>query len=496
MEIMQKAENIFQKSRYTAIISDMHLTEAEPDHPPGDLWKKFKRREFFFDDDLQDFFHHIQEQAGQEKVELILNGDVFDFDSVVSFPEDAPYRISWLEKKRGLFPEEPKALYKIKKILSEHHVFVYALREFIQNGNKVVIIIGNHDLELHYQEVQDQIVRSLDLSREQQKHIRFCEWFYISNEDTLVEHGNQYDPYCVCQDPIHPRVQKFNRIEVKLPFGDLACRYMINGMGFFNPHVDTNYIMSFKDYMKFFTKYLMRTQPLIMWTWLWSSFLVLIQTTVNHLLPELKDPLTTEDIVNGIAVKANATPRMVRELRELRVNPAASNPIRIARELWLDRAFIMVIGFVSIFQIFTTIKLAFSISFFWMFIPLFILVPFFVFYAKSIGSDVSSSKEPDEWVLSVSSRITQVKRVVYGHTHYARHEIIGEVEHLNSGCWSPAFLDVECTKPYGKKTYVWIEPGAGDQRVSQLREYSRGDSLQIKTGKVSSNSPPQIQVSS
>jgi hypothetical protein len=189
---------------------------------------------------------------------------------------------------------------------------------------------------------------------------------------------------------------------------------------------------------------------------------------------------------------------MVRELKELAVNPAASNPIRLARELWLDRAFIVLIGFVFVFQIFTIIKLAYDISFFWMFIPLFILVPFFVFYAKSIHSDVQAVKEPNEWILSVSSRITRVKRVVYGHTHIARHEFIGDVEHLNSGCWTPAFLDVECTKPFGKKTYVWIEPGPQGKRVAQLREFVRGDSYQIKSGKrpQETDAPTVIQVSS
>ncbi len=491
-------ENTFKHAKYTAIISDIHLTEAEPERPPGDLWKKFKRKEFFFDDLLRDFFEHIDEQSGDDEVELILNGDVFDFDAVMSFPEDAPYKITWLERTRGLFPEEQKASYKIQKILSEHPIFVESLRKFIQKRNRVVITIGNHDLELHFPQVQKDIINALELTEDEKKRVRFCEWFYISNGDTLVEHGNQYDPYCVCQNPIHPFVQKFNRIELRLPFGDLAGRYMTNGMGFFNPHVDSNFIMSFKDYLKFFTKYLVRTQPLIMWTWFWSSVAVLIQSSLDRLLPELKDPLTMEDRVNDIAYKANAEPRMVRELKELAVNPAASNPIRLARELWLDRAFIVLIGFIFIFQIFTIIKLAYDISFFWMFIPLFILVPFFVFYAKSIDSDVAAVKEPNEWILSVSSRMTNVRRVVYGHTHIARHEFIGIVEHLNSGCWTPAFLDVECTKPFGKKTYVWIEPGPHGQRVAQLREFIRGDSYQIKGGKrhIKDDAPTVIHVSS
>lgn len=494
----EQQNNPFLNAKYTAIISDIHLTESEPEHPAGNLWKKFKTKEFFFDDTLSDFFEYIQEQSGHERAELILNGDIFDFDAVMSIPDDAPFRITWLEKIRGLFPEEAKASYKMQKILAEHTVFVEALRKFIKQGNNVVIIIGNHDLELHYPQVQQDIIYALNLTKEEQKQIRFCEWFYISNQDTLVEHGNQYDPYCLCQNPVHPFIQKFNRIELRLPFGDLAGRYMTNGMGFFNPHVDSNFIMSFKDYIKFFTKYLVRTQPLIMWTWFWSSIFVLLQSFFDRLLPELKDPLTMEDRVNEIAEKANATPRMVRELRELRATPAASNPIRMARELWLDRAFIVLIGFIFIFQIFAIIKLASDISFFWMFIPLFILVPFFVFYAKSIDSDVASVKEPNEWILSVSSRMAKVRRVIYGHTHIARHEYIGDVEHLNSGCWVAAFQDVECTKPMGKKTYIWIEPGEDGQRVAQLREYIRGDSYQIKSGKRSheGDAPTKIEVSS
>lgn len=488
-------ENKHQKAKYTAIISDMHLTEAEPERSEGDLWKRFKTRQYFYDDVLEDFLRHIVEMANGEKVELILNGDVFDFDSVTHIPEDAPYRISWLEKKRGLFPEEYKSSYKIRKILQQHDVFVEALSKFVKSGNTVVIVTGNHDLELHYPQVQKDILESLKLSEDEKKQIRFCEWFYISNEDTLVEHGNQYDPYCVCQDPINPLIQKFNRIELRIPFGNLATRYLINGMGFFNPNVDSNFIMSFADYMKFFSRYLIRTQPFIMWTWFWSSILILIQSSLDRLLPELKDPLTLEDKVNEIAVRSNATPRMVREMREISVHPAASNPLRIARELWLDRAFLVLLGFLFIFQIFTFIKLAYDLSFFWMFIPLFLTMPFFIFYAKSIHSDVSSVKEPNEYILSMAARITHVRRIIYGHTHVPRHEIVGTVEHLNSGTWSPAFLDVECTKPFGKKTYVWIEPGVQGERVAQLREFTKGDSHQMR-GEKSPTKPQVISVSS
>src|SRR5690606_5486629 len=105
------------------------------------------------------------------------------------------------------------------------------------------------------------------------------------------------------------------------------------------------------------------------------------------------------------------------ELKELFVAPAASNPLLLARELWLDRAFLILLTFIAIFQIFLFVKTVYEISFFCMFIPLFLFLPFFIFYSKSIYSDVMEFKEPREKILTAASLITKVKRIVYGHTH-------------------------------------------------------------------------------
>ena len=67
-----------------------------------------------------------------------------------------------------------------------------------------------------------------------------------------------------------------------------------------------------------------------------------------------------------------------------------------------------------------------------------------MFYSRSVVSDVHEFKEPREKILWISSTITKNIQVIYGHTHEVRHEMMGPVEHLNSGTWSPAFKDVEC----------------------------------------------------
>ncbi len=384
---------------YTAIISDLHLTDAEPPrhrtkskHP---LWKKFKTKEFYIDDSLAQFLAHIQAQA-QEKpqskktgestgkktvnqVELILNGDIFDFDSVMSLPEKAIYKINWLETRRGLFPQQEKSLFKIKIMLEEHKVFIDALRDFLNKGNTVIIIPGNHDVELHFPEVQAYIREVLDLPDAARKNLIFTAWFYISNKDTLIEHGNQQDPYCICENPLNPFLLDYNVLSVRLPFGNVACRYMMNGLGLFNPHVEKNYIMSIPQYLRFFFKYLVTTQPLIIWTWLWGSVATLWHVTADRFAMPFKGDISQEARVNNAAVYSQATPAMVRQLQELFVTPATNNPKLIAKELWLDRLFLILAGFVAIYIVTSTLNNYFGISLYWIFLPFALFMPFFLF---------------------------------------------------------------------------------------------------------------------
>jgi UDP-2,3-diacylglucosamine pyrophosphatase LpxH len=415
--------------------------------------------------------------SGGEKVELVLNGDIFDFDSCTTLPEQPYFYISWLERKRGLHPQEEKSTFKIATILHDHAEWVGALRQFLIEDNHVVFVIGNHDLELHYPKVQEAVYEALQLPEEKKSNLRFNEWFYISNSDTMIEHGNQYDPYCMAQDPINPFIQRFNLIEVRLPFGNLATRYLINGMGFFNPHLDANYIMTPREYMVFFFKYISRAQPFLVFTWLWGSTVTLVQSFLDRLRPTITDPLSIEDRVENIAFKANATPRMVRELKELFVAPAASYPTIIMKELWLDRAFLMLAVSIILYILFLQADNIFNLSIWWLFIPFFLFFPFFLFYSRSVTSVVHEFKEPKENILSLTGMITKVNRVVYGHTHIVRHEMVGAIEHLNCGTWSPAFMDVECEKPIGQKTFVWVSPGEESTREAKV--------FQIRNGEVS-----------
>ncbi|MCC7442351.1 MAG: metallophosphoesterase [Bdellovibrionales bacterium] len=460
------------RAAHTVIVSDFHLADAEPPHPYNPLWKRFKRPKLFLDRSFRRFIEHLQ-SLSPEPIELVLNGDIFDFDSVMVFPRKPSFKVSWLERKRGLFAEEEKSRFKMKVMLDDHAVWVKALRDFVLGGNRLIFIIGNHDMELHWPSVQRDVVDAMELPEEARDRVRFCEWFYVSNGDTLIEHGNQFDEYSMCADPVHPLIRKGSRVFVRLPFGNLANKFLLNGMGLFNPHVESSYIKKdLREYLVFFFKYVARTQPFIFLSWFWGSMVTAIYSIGEGMLPALRDPLMVEARVDVISEKANVSPRVTRSLRALHVHPAYFNPFKIMRELWLDRGILFLLLLGASFWMFSTVNVFVQISAWWFLVPLFLLLPPFVFYARTVESEVYKMQENAERQVPISARIAGVKRVVQGHTHRERHVWVEGVEVLNTGTWSPAYRDVECTQPYGTKCFGWIRPSDSGVREAGIYEWN------------------------
>ena len=261
---------------------------------------------------------------------------------------------------------------------------------------------------------------------------------------------------------------------MRLPFGNLAGKFILNGMGLMNPHVDSSFIKSSaREYIIFFYRYVAKTQPFLLWSWIWSAAVTLVYSVREGLLPSQRDPLLTERRVSEMAQRANSTPQKLRALYDNHVHPAIFNPLKILRELWLDRALFLIFIFFLGFQFFSFINVFVPVSIWWFIIPVLILIPPFLFYAQSVESEVDHVRKNIREKISYSTQILGVKRAILGHTHKEIHTKIGEVELINTGTWSPAFHDVECTKPYGRKCFAWIKPGKLE-RETQLYEWAQG----------------------
>ncbi len=116
-----------------------------------------------------------------DTVELIINGDCFDFLVIT------PYTTQKLAKKAI-------ALQKVEKIIAAHSPFFSVLRAFIAiPGRSITFLMGNHDLELCFEEVQARLCLAIS-GKLIDPRVYFCPTrFYRPLHDVYIEHGNHYD---------------------------------------------------------------------------------------------------------------------------------------------------------------------------------------------------------------------------------------------------------------------------------------------------------------
>ena len=119
-----------------------------------------------------------------DSVELIINGDCFDF--LVTTPYSS-----------NKTTNAAIAVQKIDRIISAHRPFITALHQFITySGRRVTFITGNHDLELCFAEVRQRITAAItenDQASEDER-VYFCPTrYYCPLPSIYIEHGNNYD---------------------------------------------------------------------------------------------------------------------------------------------------------------------------------------------------------------------------------------------------------------------------------------------------------------
>jgi UDP-2,3-diacylglucosamine pyrophosphatase LpxH len=153
----------------------------------------------------------------------------------------------------GLGTSEPETVWKLDRIAEGHTIFFGALAWFLDQGNEVVMMKGNHDVELHWPEVQARIRNALadahaDMRLAEPRWaakpsnlalgsaafrtrietaLSFCPWIYFEPELLYVEHGSQYGAIDGFDDFLDP-VLRDDRSFIRLPPGSFAVRFFIN----------------------------------------------------------------------------------------------------------------------------------------------------------------------------------------------------------------------------------------------------------------------------
>lgn len=206
------------------IVSDVHLTdEREPVAGEAHLVPELERF----------LAAHERHPEPERRWRLIFNGDVFDFLHVRLRPQDqVPFPLSAGERARGPGTSAEKSVWKLRKILDANERFLAALGRFLASGNEVVMLPGNHDLELYWPEVREEIRNALrpfagdaGIGR-----LTFKPWCYYEPGLLYVEHGSQFDAdnrifrWMAPEVPDRPGV-------LELSAGHIVNRYFTHRLG-------------------------------------------------------------------------------------------------------------------------------------------------------------------------------------------------------------------------------------------------------------------------
>ena len=274
-------------------LSDLHLSEGR-NATTGLI---HRNEDFFHDLAFAQFIaHHVNLSRNPEAVEyygkpwkLIVNGDIFDFLQVVSKPpitmkngeawvtldvvdEDGERisvekKLSKNEQKYGLGTTSEEIVFKLNTIAAGHPQFFQALAWFVaQEGNELILMKGNHDIEIVWPAVQKRMSQLLvaayagwrrrimrgDAETPLRPFPDLPETLNVADVETAVkypilyhyeegifyaEHGCQYDPANAFMNFEDPKLPDRPDL-IELPSGSLFVRYFFNDVERVHPFAD------------------------------------------------------------------------------------------------------------------------------------------------------------------------------------------------------------------------------------------------------------------
>jgi UDP-2,3-diacylglucosamine pyrophosphatase LpxH len=125
----------------------------------------------------------VQSTSDAGCVELVLNGDTVDF-----LAETSTATGGWTPFTSDL----DEAVEKFETIAKRDREIFEALRRYLDRGGRLVVLLGNHDIELGLPPVRAALRRRLGVTAQHDFEFIYDGEAYVVG-DALIEHGNRYD---------------------------------------------------------------------------------------------------------------------------------------------------------------------------------------------------------------------------------------------------------------------------------------------------------------
>ena len=371
---------------------------------------------------------------------LVLNGDIFDFLHVDIQPETGTFKTPPIDGSEeavyGLSFEESRSRWKLGLIARLHRRVFDAFARFICAGGRLTFVIGNHDVDLCFPSLQQDLSayilsHALPQAREVMAgSIHIEPWFYLSSPFVYMEHGHRFDPYTTFPDPLEPTSLR-ERAQLAPNFAHYGLRYFANRVPSF-PIYDLEQspwgkiyewvrshrlrdsgmalVAAFHFFFKYWTAMLTERRA-------WSG-----NRGVNRYERRAK--------LAQIARRLGWTARRLYLLDAMKAAPVGQSPSVFVQALQLDRIAI-VVGLI-IFWVALAVSDHHAPFSFALMLGLFAVGLWWFLDRSRPHADLHPKLGE---IAQEIGRIARVPIVVFGHTHQATCESHGRVIWLNPGSW-------------------------------------------------------------
>jgi len=169
-------------ARQVYVISDLHLGGDYPEAGSDDS-RGF--RICTHADDVAAFIRSLSDRPNDAPpAELVINGDMVDF-LAERHDEGEPWRA---------FNADPDTAVALMRRIAERDRVVFdALKDHLAAGHRLVILLGNHDVEMALPQVRAALEEILDARGKDFVFIHDGEAYVVG--EALIEHGNEYDGF-------------------------------------------------------------------------------------------------------------------------------------------------------------------------------------------------------------------------------------------------------------------------------------------------------------
>jgi UDP-2,3-diacylglucosamine pyrophosphatase LpxH len=228
--------NVEEPSESFLVFSDVHLG-SDLDDGQGHAPKRSS-----VDGDLVALVAHYRKTPPKaSRWHIVIAGDFIDFIGMtIAPPEERSDALSTElttelteeERAHGLGGSSDHAREKLRRVARRHADVFAELAAFVADGHALTLVHGNHDIELHWDEVQEDFRRILVAHAQPSDadaflaRIAFNPWFFWRDGVAFIEHGHQYDPFCATAYVMSP-LSPLDPRRIARGFCDVLLRFVV-----------------------------------------------------------------------------------------------------------------------------------------------------------------------------------------------------------------------------------------------------------------------------